>query len=148
MKTRIAVIISTAIISAMATTAHTATRCVALNENTTCSNGTYSYDRADWSTTCTTNGTDFTIHGLGICTNHNPEQYTTANNLSIHEGSNYIHCWCRIISPAISDWIYLNNKSDEELCSEECARDCAFAHPTGYPMDYTVYLQTLISTIK
>ena len=127
MKTKI-ILAGIILCAATATDTHAVTKCVALGYNTTCSISSTDDDNvADWTTTCTTNGISTTIKGIGVCsaTKGSMTNSTSASNLQISSTpANNRYCWCRMINPAVSRWIYDSTPNNEQ--GFECARDCAY----------------------
>lgn len=106
----------------MATTgAYGATKCVLFNN---CVFGQSTYNQTDWSTTCGT----VSVRGVAACGD------TTGNKLNAHadtvsinqDVSKNIHCWCRMIIPAVSKWSFANTYSNAGTCAHECVDQCAY----------------------
>ena len=123
-------LIAGAMLCAITTTgAHAVTKCVALNSSTTCTSDDTQYrGHTDWAATCTTNGVSTPIRGIGICSStRGGSTVATATELDTSYGPDENHnCWCRMISPAVSRWVF--NRSDLTAgdCAYECAYSCAF----------------------
>ena len=123
-------LIAGAMLCAITTTgAHAVTKCVALNSSTTCTSSPTQYQyHTDWADTCTTNGVSTPISGIGICSSFYPtSQYDTRvtqlNTLSTVDEN--LNCWCRMISPAVSRWVFYLWFGSAGDCAWECARYCA-----------------------
>ena len=102
------------------------TKCVALNSNTTCTQEYPGDNVSDWTSTCTTNGVSTPIKGIGICSADKGNAVgSTATVLRISatldENAN---CWCRMISPAVSRWVFSNTHSPAEICPQACSDYC------------------------
>ena len=125
LKMKSKIIIAGAILCAITTTgAHAVTKCVALNSNTICTVRYSQYaERADWAATC--EGTQ--ISGIGICSSTTASNlFNTATELEISATTDEnIHCWCRMITPAVSRWVYIDNSGSTDMCATYCAHDCA-----------------------
>ena len=126
------ILIAGAILCAITTTgAHAVTKCVALNSSsTTCATDYTQYQkRTDWAATCTTNGVSTPISGIGICSStKGGSTGGTATELDTSYAPDENHnCWCRMISPAVSRWVF--NRSDLPAgdCAQLCAYYCAIA---------------------
>ena len=121
-------LIAGAMLCAITTTgAHAVTKCVALNSSTTCTSSPTQYQyHTDWADTCTTNGVSTPISGIGICSStKGAYQYATATKLDISSTSDdNKYCWCRMISPAVSRWVY-SSYSSAGVCAQLCAANCA-----------------------
>ncbi len=105
------------------------TKCVALNSSsTTCTSDFLQYDyHTDWAATCTTNGVSTPISGIGICSGTNgASQYATATELDTFLTSDdNKYCWCRMISPAVSRWVFYGSSASAGICARRCAYICA-----------------------
>ncbi len=101
-------------------TAWAATKCVELNYNATGASSTaerYSYD---W-TVVEKNGIE--LHGISVCSETAGANafVTTADVLSTKSGGS---CWCRLISPFASKWVYAYFSGDGGcwyVCNVLCA---------------------------
>lgn len=107
------------------------TKCVALNRsNTRCGQQTPPYNVADWTTTCTTNETEIQISGIGICsatTGTTSQMGKTATSLNMSStAADNKYCWCRMISPAVSRWVFRWPMQSADDCSKECAKLCVW----------------------
>ena len=123
------ILIAGAILCAIsAAPAHAVTKCVALNSNTTCTSDYVQYqNHTDWAATCTTNGVSTPISGIGICSSTSDSSTSqTATELDISSTSDdNKYCWCRMISPAVSRWVYANKIPSANYCPQNCAYFCA-----------------------
>lgn len=109
--------------------AHAVTKCVALNSNTTCtSSSTQCLNHTDWAATCTTNGVSTPISGIGICSStEGASQYATATELDTsYTDDDNKYCWCRMISPAVSRWVFNSSNTSAGSCAQMCAYRCAY----------------------
>ena len=102
------------------------TKCVALNSSTRCTSENPGYNVADWTSTCTTNGVSTPISGIGICSaNAGSATGATATELEISSTADEnVNCWCRMISPAVSHWVF--HRSLGNSCARHCATYCVF----------------------
>ena len=103
------------------------TKCVALNSTTTeCESLSSTTNGSEWSATCTTNGITTTIRGIGVCSS-TPNQSgnpVTSIQYSTNPSENK-ECWCRMISPAVSQWVhYFYEYTSAEYCAENCSSVC------------------------
>ena len=126
---KLKIILAGAIFCAMvAAPAHAVTKCVALNSSTTCTSSYSQYQgHTDWAATCTTNGVKTPISGIGICSSTQGPGYhiATATELDTSvtsDDNNY--CWCRMISPAVSRWVFYYSRPTAG-CAWHCASECA-----------------------
>ena len=113
------------------------TKCVALNSTTTeCSEPSAPSNGSEWRATCTTNGITTTIMGIGVCSaTPPPSGYTVASIQYSTNPSENKECWCRMISPAVSQWVhYYNPNTSAEYCATMCSSVCSnyLAYSSGY----------------
>ena len=116
-------------------------KCVALGGDISCTSSYSSYlGKANWEATCTSNGVSVPIKGIAACsqeagldvgyTKFDDESNTDVELLpTVYSNSNYNNkeCWCKIISPAISRWVYTGRTyADVADCLYNCAKDCAY----------------------
>lgn len=107
------------------------TKCVALNQsNTKCGQQVPALNVADWTTPCTTNETEIQISGIGICsatagTASQMGKTATSLNMASTAADNK-YCWCRMISPVVSRWVFRWPMQSADDCSENCAGYCVW----------------------
>ena len=119
-------LIAGAMLCAITTTgAHAVTKCVALNSSTTCTIDDYER-HTDWASTCTTYGVSTPVSGIGICSSTDGGSgYQTATELDTsNTPDDNKYCWCRMISPAVSRWVYSAAPANI-YCARTCANNCA-----------------------
>lgn len=131
----------TAVGAILSTPASAVQKCVALDKNDTQCTSSYSSYRgkANWEATCTTNGVSVPIKGIAACSQEagpvpgavNFDDSQVAIELLPTVASNGMYnnnnCWCRIISPAISRWVYTGETyADVADCTYNCAKECAY----------------------
>ena len=104
------------------------TKCVALNSNTTCASSSSLYQyHIDWAATCKTNGVSTPISSIGICSSKKgTSKYATAITLDTSSVDKHLNCWCRMISPAVSEWVFYASYESADSCARLCARHCAY----------------------
>ena len=123
----------------MATPAIAVQKCVALQatENyTSAFGGTSDVRCADWGATGATN--NITVEGVGVCSNNAGTQATRDNlSFDVSSTTNNKYCWCKMISPAISKWVYPGTSNTSEAnCLKYCAASCAQAMTDSYYRGY------------
>ena len=103
------------------------TKCVALNSNTTCTYKNPGEYVVDWTSTCTTNGASTPISGIAVCSENDGSAGYTETRLNISGLlDNNLYCWCRMISPAVSLWVYTDTPAvTSDYCVSYCAYICA-----------------------
>ena len=132
------IVMLSAILAVVSVPAVAVQKCVALGRGTTCT-GTGGLSRpptgkADWELTCTTDRTSVTVKGIGVCAAASGTTSSPVDSLSttacFSTGScpasgDAVNCWCRMVSPALSQWVYsgLMYRSEPE-CLYNCAAEC------------------------
>ena len=116
----------------MAPPAHAVTKCVALNSNTRCGSSQNNYlNYSDWQASCTSASTiNVPILGTSICTAAGGSFVGEASAaLGVHypnQANTYEQCWCRLLSPGVSRWIYAGEGGLMGSCGTSCAALCAY----------------------
>ena len=104
-------------------------KCVALNSSTTTCTSTSVYGNADWSATCTTNGTSVPIKGIAMCANQDADvDYGTSDAITMVSSTSdttNLNCWCKIVEPAVSSWVDIGAFSSADICAYYCSYTCA-----------------------
>lgn len=76
---------------------------------------------------------NLTIRGIGVCAATVGELGDVSDSLTMSLSgllsgdykTNNFYCWCRMLSPALSDWVAYGSESDDpEECVMRCADDC------------------------
>ena len=102
------------------------TKCVKLSSSTTCSQvkpGTYV---VDWTSNCTSSGTSVAISGISQCSSTSGSSVgQKATALKISGGTDDKYCWCKMVSPAVSSWVFFNDYVSASICASACAAYCA-----------------------
>ena len=79
--------------------------------------------QVDWSSTCTVSGTSVDVKGVSVCSSQSGNKGDVADTLSrSHIASENVHCWCKMVSPAVSRWVYSEDAGGN--CAHYCATDC------------------------
>lgn len=111
---------------ALCTPASAVTKCVKLSSSTTCSYvnlGTYV---VDWTSNCTSSGTSVAISGISQCSSTSGSSVgQKATALKISGGTDDKYCWCKMVSPAVSSWVFGSGIGSASGCASLCARNCA-----------------------
>ena len=132
------IVMLSAILAVVSVPAAAVQKCVALGSGTTCT-ATGGLSRpptglADWELTCTTNRESVTVKGIGVCAAtrgeagalHDSLRITTCTStVGCPADGQAINCWCRMLSPALSQWMHsgLTFRSEYE-CMYNCAAEC------------------------
>ena len=111
---------------ALCTPASAVTKCVKLSSSTTCSYvnpGTYV---VDWTSNCTSSGTSVAISGISQCSSTSGSSVgQKATALKISGGTDDKYCWCKMVSPAVSSWVFARDAGSASDCAYNCAIACA-----------------------
>ena len=131
------IVMLSAILAVVSVPAAAVQKCVALGSGTTCeAPGGLSRPptgKADWSLTCRTNSTSVTVKGIGVCspvsgTTSSPvDSLTTSTCISSSScpAGDAVYCYCRMVSPALSQWVALQMAfASESTCLQNCASTC------------------------
>ena len=106
--------------------AYAVTKCVKLSSSTTCSHvnpGTYV---VDWTSNCTSRGTSVAISGISQCSSTSGSSTgQKATSLEISGGTDDKYCWCKMVSPAVSSWVFNYDRGSASNCAYSCANGCA-----------------------
>ena len=104
--------------------AYAVTKCVKLTPSTTCTSSYGATGQSNWSATCG----GIKIQGVAFCGSQKggsagatTESVTTSSN-----PDNNKYCWCKMVSPAVSSWVFYNYPSTTAgVCATTCAYGCA-----------------------
>ena len=101
--------------------AYAVTKCVKLTSSTTCT--TFSGNGSNWSATC--GGIE--IQGVAFCgSRKGGSMGATTESVTISSTSdNNKYCWCKMVSPAVSSWVFLYSRPSVGSCAYYCANSCA-----------------------
>ncbi|MBP3316553.1 MAG: hypothetical protein J6L70_03065 [Alphaproteobacteria bacterium] len=95
--------------------------------------------RLDWISTCNIiyEGTDitkdfetgdFTVRGVAGCSKSGGTAYTTTTDilttLTTASDGNNNKCWCKMVTPVVSKWVYIRSYSNAGSCAKSCAYRC------------------------
>ena len=100
------------------------TKCVKLTSSATCINPSAELRQSNWSATC--GGIE--IQGIGLCGSKNglgpgiPSGSVTTSSTP----DDNIYCWCKMVSPAVSHWVFYDADTPASNCASICARYCAY----------------------
>ena len=109
-------ILTTALSFLSSNTTLAAVKCVRLSTNSQCQ--AVALGKAGWEANC-----GASVEGVAICASSGG---TTASSLTVSpDPTKNEYCWCRLISPAVSQWVYTGIASYHEDCLGDCATQCA-----------------------
>lgn len=119
----------TAVGAILATPAAAVQKCVALDASTTTCTSTSTKGNADWSATCTTNDTSVPIKGIAMCSNQQADTTDGTSDaittVSSSTDTTNMYCWCKMVEPAVSPWIYVSQTVSASECASLCSYVCA-----------------------
>ena len=132
------IVMLSAILAVVSVPAAAVQKCVALGSSTTCTaTGGLSRPptgKADWELTCRTNSTSVTVKGIGVCsatrgTTSSPVSSLTTSTCisagSCPASGDAVYCYCRMVSPALSQWVALQMAfASESTCLQNCGSTC------------------------
>ena len=99
------------------------TKCVALNSSTTCTSYSGAVGQSNWSMTC--GGIE--IQGVAFCGSQNGGSIGTKSETvtTSSTSDNNKYCWCKMVSPAVSSWVFGYSVAAAGFCVYNCASVCA-----------------------
>ncbi|MBR2392934.1 MAG: hypothetical protein IKB05_00380 [Alphaproteobacteria bacterium] len=130
----------TAVGTLLAVPAMAVQQCVALDSSTTtCTSTPVNWNgTAEWEVTCTTDGTNVPIKGVSACSNVKGDTdyaiYSDGALPTLSDASSEVnfYCWCKMVEPAVSSWVYTNIYTPASNCAFYCSGNCA-THAQYYP---------------
>ena len=119
----------TAVGAILAAPAIAVQKCVALDPSTTTCTSTPASGNADWSATCTTNGTSVPINGIAMCSNQKADAINGTSDaittVSSTTDTTNFNCWCKMVEPAVSSWVFIGTFTSASICADSCSSNCA-----------------------
>ena len=129
------IVMLSAILAVVSVPAAAVQKCVALGSRTTCEAprglSESPTGKADWSLTCTTNRESVTVKGIGVCSSVSGRTASPVDSLitstcisssSCPLSGDAVYCYCRMVSPALSQWVAIELAfNSESLCLQNCA---------------------------
>ena len=99
------------------------TKCVKLNSSTTCSDFSGATGQSNWSATCG----GVSVQGVAFCGSQkggsNGATTDAVTTSSTSDDNKY--CWCKMVSPAVSRWVFAYSGASAGDCAFNCAAYCA-----------------------
>ncbi len=92
-------------------------KCVYLDNDTRCS--AKSHTSSDWSATCD----EIEISGVAFCGSDGGDIAGEVNASETSTDNKY--CWCKMVSPAVSDWQFERQFSSASDCLTTCTTACS-----------------------
>ena len=117
--------------------AYGATRCLP-NSNISCESKSEYNGTTNWGASCISGNAKFDVSGVWACSETGTGYYGSwqewADTLGIRASTidgklgnyigNLIFCWCRMISPAVSQWVTAYSAQSTEDCLSGCSTYC------------------------
>ena len=99
------------------------TKCVKLSSSTTCPDYSGATGQSNWSATCG----GISIQGVAFCGSQNGGSAgaTTDAVTTSTTSTDNKYCWCKMVSPAVSTWVFDNGLGSAANCAINCAYACA-----------------------
>ncbi len=111
--------------------AYAVTKCVKLTSSTTCTSVSGAFGQSNWSATC--GGIE--IQGVAFCGSQNggsmgtkSEKVTTSSTSDDNK-----NCWCKMVSPAVSRWVFAYTHDSAGHCADGCSNNCGFISEESEP---------------
>ena len=103
--------------------AYAVTKCVKLTSSTTCVRPYSSTGQSNWSATCG----GIKIQGVAFCGSQDGgSEGKTSETVTTSPASDYNkNCWCKMVSPAVSSWVFNISTESAGACAYLCAYNCA-----------------------
>ena len=104
--------------------AYAVTKCVKLTPSTTCTSYSGVNGQSNWSATC--GGIE--IQGVAFCGSQKGGSIgaTTETVTTSTTSDDNKNCWCKMVSPAVSSWVFFYSDSSAGSCAYHCATSCAY----------------------
>lgn len=105
-----------------------ATKCVSFGILIPCTTNTGG-GTLDWSVTCTRDSVTTPIVGIAGCSSQDggTQGMGAVSITTESDGDANSFCWCKMVSPAVSSWIFYKDAMTTGDCAYNCATDCANA---------------------
>lgn len=114
-------------------------KCLEVNDTTICGTlTTISNGTLDWLGHC-----GFTVYGIAGCSDQQGSTMgETASEITTSQYGENRYCWCKMVSPVVSEWTYRIDGSNSDSCLYSCARNCANA------LQYEAFRTGLLSNLR
>jgi len=123
-KMKIYLLCFTAGLMAATSSVHAATKCVKLTPSANCSyNQAVALGQSNWTFSCN----KIQINGVMFCGSQKSNRIgSISDTVQISTTSeNNRYCWCKIVTPAVSPWVFVQDRESAYNCAQSCARSCA-----------------------
>ena len=94
------------------------TKCVKLTPSTTCSGNSGDYGQSNWSATC--GGVPIQGVAFGGSQDGGSIGATTDAVTISFTGNDNKYCWCKMVSPAVSRWVFGGAEPSVGVCAYYC----------------------------
>ena len=104
--------------------AYAVTKCVKLTSSTTCTSPSGEAGQSNWSVNCG----GIAVQGVAFCgSQKGGSAGETSETVTISSNSDdNKHCWCKMVSPAVSSWVSYFSFSSAGDCARICAGRCEY----------------------
>ena len=121
--------------------AYAVTKCVKLTPSTTCTSYSGAVGQSNWSMTC--GGIE--IQGVAFCGSQNGGSIGTKSETvtTSSTSDNNKYCWCKMVSPAVSSWVFYYSGTSAGNCGRNCAGNCVSA-----ARDFSAFRSALFSGLS
>ena len=101
--------------------------------NYNCSLAMPHYASMDWGVTCSNvGGVSVRMTGVGVLAHssaHYPNDGTRSEIEFSTDVSEHLSCWCRMFTPAVSQWVCIGAAADAAACGKRCANEMSANAP-------------------
>lgn len=101
--------------------------------NYNCSLAMPHYASMDWGVTCSNvGGVSVRMTGVGVMAYsgaHYPNGGTRSEIEFSTDVSEHLFCWCRMFTPAVSQWVCIGAAADAAACGKRCATEMSARAP-------------------
>ena len=80
----------------------------------------YSYTAGEWTVTAPYG----TLSGITTCNSTAGSWSVAYPQYNFEQGTTGVYCWCRMLRPSRSAWVYHNEYSSASGCASDCAHNC------------------------
>ena len=67
-----------------------------------------------------------TVSGISTCNSTSGSYGVARPNANFEQGTTGVYCWCRMLRPARSAWVYRYARSSASDCASRCAGVCGY----------------------
>lgn len=120
-------------------------KCVKNTSPSTCSGVSYTSYYNEFKATCYGNS----VVGIATCSQDTGTSTgSTAIDSLTYSASGNKWCWCRMVKPAISKWVFGSEFTDADACNKNCAWLCATSLSNTSSTQYQNFRQKLFQNLQ